>query len=184
MALFTERELKGRGSVEAAKGYYQRSASAILRDNYKNFSHTKTYDVFLSHSFLDAEVILGLKSALEEKNYTVYVDWIEDKQLSRNNVNSETANQLRMRMKNCSSLFFATSDNSSNSKWMPWELGYFDGLKNKVAIIPIKKSSFDSNNFSGQEYLGLYDYVIEQYGSLHIQYLNGKTKRLQEWIKE
>ena len=184
MALFTERDLKQKGSVEALRGYYQRSASAILKENYDSFSNTKTYDVFLSHSFLDAEVILGLKLALEEKNFTVYVDWIEDKQLNRNNVNSGTANQLRNRMRKCKSLFFATSDNSSNSKWMPWELGYFDGLKNKVAIIPIKKSSFDSNNFSGQEYLGLYDYVIEQYGSLHIQYLNGTTRRLQEWIKE
>lgn len=184
MSLFLERDLRQKGTTETYRNYSRKSASTILTENFNNFQDYKTYDVFLSHSFLDAEVILGLKLALEEKNFTVYVDWIEDKQLSRDNVNSETANQLRNRMKKCKSLFFATSDNSSNSKWMPWELGYFDGLKNKVAIIPIKKSDFESDNYAGQEYLGLYDYVIEKYGSLHIQLSNGTTKRLLEWISE
>ncbi|WP_051525118.1 TIR domain-containing protein [Exiguobacterium artemiae] len=184
MPLFLERDLKRKGSQEGLKGYFNKSANTILKENYESFSNTKTYDVFLSHSFLDAEVILGLKLALEEKNLTVYVDWIDDKQLNRDKVNARTANQLRNRMNNCKSLFFATSDNSSNSKWMPWELGYFDGLKNKVAIIPITKSISYNDTFSGQEYLGLYDYVIEQYGSLYIRYLNGTTEPFRDWIKE
>ena len=38
--------------------------------------------------------------------------------------------------------------------------GCFDGLKDKrVAILPIKKNNNFSENFKGQEYLGLYYYV-------------------------
>lgn len=43
---------------------------------------------------------------------------------------------------------------------MPWELGYFDGIKNKrVAILPINKDNGSSENFKGQEYLSLYHYI-------------------------
>jgi hypothetical protein len=58
-------------------------------------------------------------------------------------------------MGNCESLIFATSDASPASKWMPWELGYFDGRRpNRVAILPLVESA--THGFRGQEYLGLY----------------------------
>lgn len=34
-------------------------------------------------------------------------------------------------MRQCKSLFFVTTTNATNSKWMPWECGYFDGLDSK-----------------------------------------------------
>lgn len=120
-----------------------------------------TFDIFLSHSYADRNIIPQLKEAIEMLGYTVYVDWIDDKLLSRENVTKETAEVLQKRMKQSRSLFFATSENSPNSKWMPWELGYFDGIKNKrVAILPIKNENNKFNeNFTGQEYLSLYYYV-------------------------
>ena len=40
---------------------------------------------------------------------------------------------------------------------MPWELGYFDGLRGeRIGIFPLTSSS--SSTFEGQEYLGLYPY--------------------------
>jgi hypothetical protein len=42
---------------------------------------TGTFDVFLSHSVRDAQLVLGLKKLLEGEGLTVYVDWIEDKDL-------------------------------------------------------------------------------------------------------
>jgi hypothetical protein len=41
---------------------------------------------------------------------------------------------------------------------MPWETGLMDGLKNRVAICPFSSNS-NTNNFFGQEYLGIYPYV-------------------------
>lgn len=108
---------------------------------------------------MDADLILGLKEYLEsEFNLSVYVDWIEDLQLDRSSVNRETADLLRTRMRACKSLIYAISNNSNKSRWMPWELGYFDGHKNgKVAIMPITKNANDQ--FKGEEYLQLYKYI-------------------------
>jgi hypothetical protein len=111
-----------------SRQYVRKSADALVHES-AQFSEGKTYDVFLSHSFGDAAVILGIKYLIEEQGRSVYVDWIEDKGLDRKNVTAATADILRHRMRSCKSLIYATSQNSSQSKWMPWELGYFDGLR-------------------------------------------------------
>ena len=185
MALFSRRDLINKANLIRQRNFSTKLASTILAESYKAYNPFKTYDIFLSHSYQDADMILGLKFTLEEKGYEVYVDWIEDNQLSRENVNAQTANQLRVRMRSCKSLFFATSDNSSDSKWMPWELGYYDlVIEEKVAILPINNSSYQKDSFEGQEYLGLYNYVIDNYGSLYVRYLNGSFKSFREWISE
>ena len=113
------------------------------------------YDIFLSHSRLDADIIAGIKAILERGGKRVYVDWIDDPQLDRSRVTVATAKVLRQRMQHSASLVFATSDNSPNSKWMPWELGYFDGSKpGHIGILPLVER--DGERFLGQEYLGLY----------------------------
>jgi len=117
---------------------------------------TQRYDIFLSHAFEDAELITGVKILIERQGLTVYVDWIEDSQADRGNVTAKTADLLRERMKHCNFLVFATSKASPQSKWMPWELGYFDGLHpNQVGILPIVETQ--GGAFSGQEYIGLYE---------------------------
>ena len=95
---------------------------------------------------------------MEEQGHKVYVDWIDDAQLNRRHVTSKTADVLRRRMRASESMIFATSDSSPNSKWMPWELGYFDGLRQgRIAVLPLVETRTD--NFQGQEYLGLYPVV-------------------------
>jgi hypothetical protein len=123
-----------------------------------------SFDVFLSHSYKDAtaiadDVLLGIKAIIERYRYTVYVDWVIDPHLSRNNVTSRAAEILRERMKHSRSLLFVTSTNSSDSKWMPWELGYVDGAKGTAAILPLAAQQNGGDAFEGQEYLGIYPYV-------------------------
>jgi hypothetical protein len=65
---------------------------------------------------------------------------------------------LRLRMTSCKSMIFATSKASPDSKWMPWELGYFDGLRRGlIGILPLL-GDYESS-FKGQEYIGLYPQV-------------------------
>ena len=133
----------------------QKRAGQILSEQARAFDAAERYDIFLSHSFDDAEIIYGVKKMIEALNLTVYVDWIEDAQLDRTKVTAKTAAVLRKRMKTCSSLVYAHSANSSSSAWMPWELGYFDGIRpHQVWILPLV-SNYDSE-FKDQEYLGLY----------------------------
>jgi hypothetical protein len=88
-------------------------------------------------------VIAGVKTLLEDEGLKVYVYWIEDGQSDR--VTAATAANLRMRVNSCQALIYASSRASPKSKWMPWELGYFDGREpGRVAIFPLPSSSYSS----------------------------------------
>jgi hypothetical protein len=76
-------------STESVYDYLRKS---LLVESSESFSAGKIYDVFLSHSFSDKDLVLGLKTELENFGYSVYVDWIEDYGLNRCNV---TQNNVR-----------------------------------------------------------------------------------------
>lgn len=164
MALFTESEVRDRARKPLAeRSVFSRSG---LNESYHDistpvFSEEKNYDIFLSHSSKDSEIILGIKGILEDLGYSVYVDWIEDRHMDRLSVSPSTAETLRRRMNNSKSLLYITTENAEDSKWMPWECGYFDGFREKVAIVPVKKNVLP-NEYSGQEYLGLYPYCVRE----------------------
>lgn len=133
-----------------------KSADQVLKEERRSFEE-REYDVFLSHSSLDAKDVLGLCRVLRrEFGLTVYLD-LDDEQLDSDEVTPDTARVLRQRMKYSRVLFYASSVNASASKWMPWELGYFDGLKGAVAVVPVGDDP--SESYEGQEYLGLYPYI-------------------------
>lgn len=161
MALFTESSVRQRAFAEVRKFGATKKADQLILESTRAYTPAKAYDIFLSHSIRDAELILGMKGVFEDLGYLVYVDWIEDPALDRSKVTSATADKLRQRMASCRSLFFVTTSNAEASKWMPWECGFFDGKKEKVAIAPVVNSS-TNNGYSGQEYLGLYPYVVKQ----------------------
>jgi hypothetical protein len=139
---------------------YSFSASSILEERVQKQETVAGHSIFLSHAFDDKDLILGVALTLEDLGYTVYLDWRDDPSLDRKNINRKTALRLRERMRNSKCLFFATTENTSNSRWMPWELGFKDGQSNRSAILPIKESRPD--NYKGQEYLSLYPYITQQ----------------------
>ena len=135
------------GSLTASLDMLTKSARAPM---------TEMFDIFLSHAYEDAQVIAGIKALLENEQFSVYVDWIEDAQLDRTEVTAITADTLRKRMRRCRFLLYASSKSSTTSKWMPWEVGYFDALRGEeaIGILPIVQSR--GSTFPGQEYLNLY----------------------------
>lgn len=151
-----------------------------------NNMKVREYDIFLSHSSLDKKLVLTLVDLFNEAGYSVYVDWIEDTQLDRSKVNKNTAQVLRNRMNSSKRLAYVATTNATNSKWCPWELGYFDGKKNsRCCILPI----MESQNFHGQEYLGLYPYLEYAEYSNKNQYEfwvdnqeNDEFATLREWL--
>jgi len=158
MSFFTESQVRQKATQ--TKRYNTLATEELLIESNEKFeSSDANYDIFLSHSFKDAELILGIKEILEDEyGYSVYVDWIEDQHLERDKVTQNTAQVLKDRMNSAKSLLFVTTENSETSKWMPWELGYFDGINGHVAILPIMKHDLDAT-YEGQEYLGLYPYI-------------------------
>ena len=171
MPFFTTKALR-----ERSQRTYERlgkSASFELREA---AAETGTYNFFLSHSFLDADVIRGLRGEIRKMGFSVYVDWVEDAQLDRSRVTRRTAGLLRERMERCEALLYASSPNAPSSLWMPWETGYFDGHLGRVAILPVFESDPQHTQYKGQEYLGLYPYVIKD--------RTDRTNKLTLWVHE
>lgn len=138
------------------------------------------HDIFLSHRASDAEELVALYNLLKSMKYTVYVDWKDDPQLDRSKVTASTAAMLKFRMNNSRCLFFATTTNAGESKWMPWELGYKDGENGLVAVCPVVANS--SSGFVGQEYLGIYPYVDKAGDSLYINRTSAKYIKFNDWL--
>jgi hypothetical protein len=157
MSLLTTAAVRARAK-RAIPVYF--SAASLLEEQMLKQASIDQHDIFLSHAFDDRELILGVALTLEDLGYSVYLDWRDDPTLDRKNVNPATAARLRERMRNAKCLFYATTENACNSRWMPWELGFKDGHTNRSAILPVKDTV--PTDFKGQEYLGLYPYVTQQ----------------------
>jgi hypothetical protein len=158
MALFAFSEVRAAYKEWQGADYQilAKSADRVLKEERESFKE-HTYDVFLSHSSLDSKDVLGVCRVLRRRyGLTVYVD-LDDEELDGDDVTPDTARILRGRMGFSRSLIYASSANAAASKWMPWELGYFDGLKGAVAVLPIDDEP--RSTYEGQEYLGLYPYI-------------------------
>lgn len=158
---FTKSEARtaARGPTIARSQFVMESAK-ILKEERQAAKDNESFDVFLSHSITDADLVLGVKHLLEKRGLKVYVDWDTDAQVDRSSVCPETAELLRRRMRQSVSLIYLATEAASASKWMPWELGYFDGLRNgQVAVMPLMDN--ENDKFSGQEYLGLYPKITK-----------------------
>jgi hypothetical protein len=183
MALLTEAQVTQKATI--AKVLKKSTASEILTEA---ASADAKFDVFLSHSSAEPEnILLGVKRYLEDEGLSVYVDKYNDPQLSPEEVTPDTAALLRTRMKASNALLYVHSRHSKKSRWMPWELGFFDGLKNRVGIIPIAQG--EQAKFEGEEYLGLYPYVdsakiedTDKY-ALWINQTQQKYARLPGWLR-
>src|SRR5436190_19158987 len=126
MQFFTPSDLTSRASSTIANkrrsfGPIYESDGAVMARDASEYDVFKSYDIFLSHSFSDAHLVYGLRSALEDSGFSAYVYWI-DESAAQSKVTAETAERLKSRMKSCKGLLYATSENAENSKWMPWEL--------------------------------------------------------------
>ena len=147
--------------------YFTESHFRYYRDNLNEsqraFSYTARsdvntkFDIFISYNFNDRDIIRGVYNELTEMGFKVYVDFIIDPDLNRQNVTLETAKRIRARLENSKSLIYAQSPNAAMSRWMPWELGVVDGHTKRCAILPIFASFSDA--YSKQEYLKLYPII-------------------------
>ena len=168
MSLLTESNVRARAQ-RVTKLY---NAASVLTERVRKQTGLAQYDIFLSHAYDDKELVLGVALTIEDLGYSVYLDWRDDPALDRNNITTQTAEKLRAHMKSSRCLFYSTTEHSSESKWMPWELGYKDGQNTRVAILPVSRTATEI--YLGHQYLGLYPYVVKE---------NDKEQKERLWIQ-
>lgn len=141
----------------------------------------QSYDVFISYSYNDKYYAKKIVDLLEASGYSVYIDY-EDLRLDRNNVDEKTAKLIIDEMKKCKGLLYIYSPNSQNSKWCPWEVGVFSGIKDfKCVNLPLVDKEGD--NFKNQEYLELYPYINYAKGEFWVCETNRKYVSLKRWLE-
>lgn len=121
--------------------------------------------IFLCHSHKDHTLALGFAQMLQDAGCRVYIDWLDSEMPDI--PNKETAARIQLKIKESEYFVYLATENSSKSRWCPWEIGYADGVKitDKIVIAPTR----DRSGAYGQEYLELYQRIeIASDGSLAI----------------
>lgn len=116
-----------------------------------DFEKFKEYDVFISHSSQNRDLIHSIVKALNVYGFNCYVDWIVDReQLNRQLTCKETAEVIVNRINQSRVFIYVLTKECIASKWSPWELGYAYAVKKPIGVLQL--DSIDNK----PEYLDLY----------------------------
>lgn len=96
---------------------------------------------------------------LSQYGVNVYIDITDDELPPK--PSAETGIMLKNRIYQAGKFIVLVSQNSKDSKWIPWELGIADEKKkiNNIALLPYVQSSTNPT-WPEQEYLGLYPRIV------------------------
>ncbi|MCR4674544.1 MAG: toll/interleukin-1 receptor domain-containing protein [Lachnospiraceae bacterium] len=123
------------------------SLAIKLANNGKSIQKLKSYDLFISHSYLDREIVYDIVRKINKCGLNCYVDWTADSDfLKRSLVSDFTREVLKARMKNSRKLLFLSSSNSRASCWVDFELKYYqEEVQNEIYMIVLDGE--DAHNF-------------------------------------
>lgn len=130
-------------SYTDAKHEYKRKCTELYQ----------TKAAFLSHSHKDQTLVKGLIVMFQEQGIELYIDWQDTTMPEKPNV--ETANKIQKQIIAHEVFLFLATENSTASRWCPWEIGYADSCKRRIYIIPTKTYL----HTYGNEYLDLYSKI-------------------------
>lgn len=117
---------------------------------------TTEKQVFLSYRRKDKNYVKPIVNILKRLGVNIYIDYLDDSLPDK--PNDATAAILREKIKSSQKFILMATPNSSESNWIPWELGLGDGFITypNVAIFPITN---DSNYWNEREYYSIYGYI-------------------------
>jgi len=119
-------------------------------------NHIKKQTAFLCHSHKDQSLAKGLQSYFSDNGLDLYIDWDDDEMPST--PDKETADKIKKKINETKWFIFLATQNSTASRWCPWEIGYADSVKTEDRLIIIPTED-DYQNYYGNEYLQLYNSI-------------------------
>ena len=116
------------------------------------------YDVFVSHSSHDVEIIRKVLLFLYHAKGGMrgYVDW-QDPEMEHE-TDAKTAADLKSRIQHARKVIYVVTTESLKSVWCSWEIGFADCAKgpNDIAILAIKPNN---GRWKNHEYLQQYPWI-------------------------
>lgn len=149
MSYYTLDQIKRDGTVD------------FRRKNLERFSKSYKTTIFLSHSHHDNDIVGSVISFLLNNGIYIYVDWLDP--TMPQTTSGETASKIKDKINQCERFIVLLTENSKESKWVPWELGYADAQKDndKISILPVKRNYYTRDSeFEGIEYMQLYRQIV------------------------
>ena len=114
----------------------------------------KTYDIFISHSYLDKKEVHALKCGLNHQNLSCYYDWTSDKDfLKRTLLSSYTEQVLKKRIEQSHFFLLLLTDqviieNQVTSEWIRMEIEHAKSLGKKIYTINLSNLKHDFTDIS------------------------------------
>lgn len=136
--------------------------------------------IFLSHSSKDRDLIEPAIAFLRSHGVSVYVDWMDEGMPDV--VSGETAKRIKEKIRGQRKFMVMVTENSKDSRWVPWELGFADPVKgmNHIAILPVS----ENGSFVQNEYMTIYP-KIQIVNNIWWVWTDDPTSltQLSEWLK-
>lgn len=176
MAFFTYSELKAIEEMIITEGFTGETIIEAASDT------TEGKNIFLAHSPLDEEYIVGAISFFFGFNSNVYIKKTSKKKTTKSI--HTIASDFKSIIKSCPKIVTLVSPESCDSEWIPWKLGYAEGIKGweSVAIFPIK-SEYDVEDWADQSYLSIYPRIVHEFGDWVVKDpRDGNHWKLYRWL--
>lgn len=115
----------------------------------------KRYDVFVSHSSRDSNIVRDLVDKENKQGIFVFCDWMNDSDyLKRSLLCKETLKVIEHRLDKSDSLLFVRTNASLESLWCKYEISYFMKLGKPMYVIDgenIKQGIYYKELYDGQD---------------------------------
>lgn len=137
--------------------------------------------IFLSHSHRDRELIEPAIAFLRSHGVRIYVDWMDEGMPDV--VSGETAKKIKGKIREQRKFLVMVTENSKDSRWVPWELGFADPVKgmDHIATFPIA----DKSDFTQNEYMKIYPKIYFVTDTWYIWQDDPiKITKLTDWLKQ
>ncbi|QHQ18556.1 toll/interleukin-1 receptor domain-containing protein [Pectobacterium parmentieri] len=113
-----------------------------------SFQNKKIFDVFISHSYLDSELVRIIKDELNKNNITIYCDWTSDNDFLRRKLASEyTRIVLKKRIEQSKVILLLQTENSIShdnhylSEWIKMEINHAIYLSKPIYCINLTNTT-------------------------------------------
>jgi hypothetical protein len=124
-------------------------------------------DVFISHQRADIRGAESLAQRIRALGHSCYLDAFDASLVGKHA--GALADHVRVKLRGARALIFYFTDHATASKWMPWELGFFDGRWGKATVgiflaadgvaPAVAARPASPAAFTVQEYLEIYERV-------------------------
>lgn len=108
--------------------------------NSNSIESKKKYDIFISHSYLDKDLVKNMKNTINFLNLSCYYDWTSDQDfLKRNLISDYTKEVLKKRIEQSKALILVLThnviaDGEITSEWIKMEIEHAKSLGKKYVV--------------------------------------------------